>query len=737
MSTGGYPWRMLNTVRSVSSGQVQEYTDEFTGASLGADWTHHGWTVYSVVSAGLPTVGNGYMQVLGTKSLDLRTAAIPSQNASTGSYREASLIAWSAPTASMAYLFLDMDDTTPDPNTASVSVAMEFNDPPRASSLTINHNGQPVAFKSWGIKRPASPPWTSRISIDAGNVVRAYWSSPTIPDLVYSLGSYDPTGSRVGIGLRAPWVGARVFADRFAFRYFAVSGIVPNQALVGSAGGSLYYESTSGTMVRVSSNLTLASDEWLSSAARLEKVYIADHAVKLKNTNGTGSTAGSTLTDTTVSFTDAGVDADDDMLEIISGTGSTVGTYMISSVTDATHLVVTGDMDTGASATAVKYRIVRAPKVFDTATLAITRLTAAGSGGYIPPGCSIVAVYGDRLAWAGDPDLAEAVYMSKIGTVDNYNYGTNLVDQAFVYDPARVAGAPYIGDAVTALIPHLSDYLIIGCKRSIWMQRGDPALGIPPDSISREIGVLSQSAWCYTPENTIVAMTHDGLYLIAPSPGAEPQRLSRDRMPQELVNINPELFDVLVEYDTLRNGVNIFVTPRSEGSTRHFWFGWQLKEFSPESYKGAFEPTAIVSHAISGIGPRRVILGCRDGYLRVHEDAESTDDGENFASNVLIGPLMLGGGGYGEGMLREVVGQLAEDSGPVTMSVRVGDSVESAYAASSRVSYTMRAGKNRTWRPNLRGNACFIELSSDGGAAWAMEQLSIVREALGKQRLLA
>jgi hypothetical protein len=742
MATVGYPWRMLNTVRTITTGQVQEFSEAFNGTSLSAtDWSSTpSWTLYGQTSQGNPTIANGLAQVRADIYNETRCALLVDKNISTESYREVSLGNWYTVSgnAAMAFLMLDMDDSSPDPDVGGIMLNSEYHvqgDNGGVSYLTLTVDGVVVATKSYST-RPPGGTWTLKLSVDGSNVVRGYWSSPAVPDITYSLGTHTATGTRAGFALRASIPGQLITAASFLLRYFDSAGSLPATALVGSNNGIVYYESTNGNMVQVNSDLTTLTDEWISATNRLHQLYIADHGVKSTNTADSATTSVSTLTDTSADFTTDGVDADDDMLEItntdqVVATVEQTGTWPIASFTGTT-ITVTGTLGTG---TAVSYRVMRAPKVFDSEELTLTRLTA--SAGFVPPDCKIAAIFGDRLYLAGDANLPEALYASKIGDPTDFDYGTNLINEAFVYDPARVAGAPYIGDAVTALIPHLDDYLIIGCKRSIWIQRGDPALGAPPEAISREVGILKQSAWCYTPDNTIVAMTQDGLYIIEATPASKPYRVSRDRMPQELVNIDTNTTDVLVEYDTLRNGINIFVTPRNPGPTQHFWFGWQMKEFSPEGYNSDFEPTAITSHSLSAIGPRRVILGCRDGYLRVHEDSAHTDDGENFQSNVLIGPVMLGGDGYHEGMIREVVGQLATDSGPVTMKIRVGDSVESAYNAASRVSYVMSAGKNRTWRPNLRGNACFIELFSEGGEAWAFEQLSIVRERLGKQRLLA
>jgi hypothetical protein len=511
--------------------------------------------------------------------------------------------------------------------------------------------------------------------------------------------------------------------------------------LVESKNGSLFYQSTNGQMIELNTALSLASDRWLSAAARLQSVFIADFATRTQNRAGGASTsagASGQLTDnsTGVNFVTAGVSAIDDMLEITDGTwssGTGEGTYPITTVA-ANVLTISGTIHATATGSAVSYRVVRAPKVFNSTPLTLTRLTA--TVGFVPPGCNIVTACFDRIIWAGDDNLPEAVYFSKVGDPTNYNYGSDTTDQASIFDPARSSGSAYIGDKVTALIPHLSDYLVIGCKRSTYIQRGDPGLGNAPEVVTREVGILGQSAWCYTPEGYIVAMSQDGLYQFAPLPNTAPSKISRDRLPAELTNINTELADILLAYDIANEGIHIFVTPRSPGPTSHWWFGWRTKDFQLDSYASDHEPTAITTHTIDGQGSPAVVLGCRDGFLRVYSDGAVNDDGANFGSFILIGPIALGASGYHDGILREVIGQLALGSGNVTLEVQVGDSVESAFNAAPRDAFTLRAGKNLTHSPRLRGNACFLRLSSTGGTAWAMEQLSIVRESLGKQRLL-
>jgi hypothetical protein len=745
---------LLDVARTLATTTTESFFDGFDGSSMSAaNWTAGGWTLGftrtgatgvlgGVADGGLPVVGGG---VASAPTVGLRTAKLVTQSMSVTSYREVAL-SWRGGAGSNVYVMLDMADSSPNPLTGGyVLVAHKDNDTnPRTAttSLVLFKDGVSVKLKVFPSGVPSGSGgglnYILRLSVDGANVVRCYWSNASVPDFTYQPSSYTAAGGQVGFALERTLDAFICQASWFKVSHSSSAGAQPPHVLVMSKNGLFYYESGNGNMIQLNTALTLASDHWISSAAYLQDVYIADYALRTKSTSGAATTsagASGVLTDTTADFSTDGVDVDDDLLDITGGTwgaGTGTGTYLITAVTAMT-ITISGTINAGAG-TGVSYRVIRAPKKFASGNLTLTRLTA--SAGFVPPGCNIVAVCFDRVIWAGDDDLPEAVYLSKVGDPTNYNYGVDTTDQAHVFDPARASGGPYVGDDVTALIPHLSDYLVIGCKHSIYIQRGDPGYGNVPEVVTREVGIIGQSAWCYTPEGYIVALTQDGLYHFAPTPNTQPQKLSRDRIPEELNNINTDLVHVSLEYGIINEGINIFVTPKEPGPTSHWFFDWRTKSFHRESFPSEMEPTATTTHALGGQGSQLVVLGGRDGYLRVFADDRPDDDGENFESFVLIGPIALGATGYHDGILREVIGQLAADSGDVTLQIQVGDSVESAFNAVPRDAFTLRAGKNLTHSPRLRGNACFLRLSSTGGTAWAMEQLSIVRESLGKQRLL-
>jgi hypothetical protein len=745
MSLAGNPIRLLNTCRTASANTTSVFQDAFGQATIDtAQWTHGGWSLGGSVSDGLPVVQLGYAATDFSPMPNLKTAVLVDKVIAAQGYREVAVI-WHGYPGARIYLMLDMNDTTPDPDVAGYMAVIEYEGTLDTTLIKLYRDGAVV--RTSGIP-PHTIGLTERfvLSIKDTNAVTVRWDGKVAKlEMAYLPPTYTAAGTRTGFAISAESAQVRTTVSQFTHYYSTASGTMPSSALMASSGGSLYYESTNGNMILVNTALTLASDQLLSTARHLERLFIADYALRTHSTSGNATTsagAGGYLEDTSADFTTDGVDVQDDILEILSGTWNGVadaglGTFLISAVT-ATRITVGAAITINANTgSGVTYRVVRAPKVFDSDDQTLTTIVA--SNGFVPAGFTIVTEWLGRLVWSGNPIKQHAILMSKVGEPEDYNYGNDAdgVHVAWAMDPSLSGGSAQLSDRVTALIPHNNDYLVIGCTHSVFIQAGNPAEGNRPEAITNEIGILGHKSWCYTPNQTIVAMTPDGLYEFVPAPNVEPTRMSRERLPEELLAIDMDLYNVTLEYNTPFHGIDILVTPKTADRATHWFFGWATKEFFPMSFPSGFDPTASTTHAVGNVGIRRTILGGRDGYLRVFDENAYDDDGTNFESHVLIGPIMLGGDGYHEGILREVIGQLSTLSGSMLLSYQVGDSIESAYNAAPRGQITLRAGKSLTATPRLRGNACFIRLDGIPGTAWALEQLTLLRERLGKQRLLS
>ena len=613
---------------------------------------------------------------------------------------------------------------------------------------------------------------STQIGSVSGNVIRLVYLGGTLQiflgsanNLAYTVSGLTLSGKRIAFGM---WHGGSTVRDfgieYLNFRTTAAASSVPiaEPALVAASGGIVYYESASGTMTSVDDptpqNTDVASDRLLTSAEAFGKLYIADYKVKAEGTDGVTTGSGATFSFDSATYADwtdiataaaDEIDVDGDMIELLAGgTGVyTPGVYRITSVA-AGDLTLTWALTDPATAPvqsggAIPFRIVRAVKVFDyrlTTTNKLTMLTRQLLG---PPdgltdtqinpplGCTIATIFQERLCLSGDPENPGDIFMSKSGDFTTWQEDTT--DLSAVYGEFSVNTR--INEPVRALIPYLLDYLVIGGVDSIRVLRGNPMRGGIIDTISRSVGIIGPFAWCNTPESILLVMTGDGLYVID-SMAQQAAPISRERLPKEFTGLDTTNNDVQLAFDVRRNGVIIAVTPKTVGRGTYYWFDWSTKSFWPEEYQIDHAPTAMVSYLPSGDSTQKVVFGGRDGYIRTHQETSSDDDGTDFSSQLLIGPLALGGGGYFDGMLRELIPQISSQSNPVNVGVRVGRSIEDAYRAATIPLGTATAGKGLTKRPNLRGNCCFIVIEGADGLPWAYEQMTMVREPLRKQRLI-
>jgi hypothetical protein len=368
-------------------------------------------------------------------------------------------------------------------------------------------------------------------------------------------------------------------------------------------------------------------------------------------------------------------------------------------------------------------------------TGALYSLTTSPGGsvsGTVPTNCSTIAVWRNRLCVVprGDP---QNCLMCRVGDPYNWVYASLPAGTSAVKLNTTGIDSGKLGEPINALVPHSDDYLILGCLNSLFVQRGDPTAGGKIDRLSSEIGIVSAQAFARGPDGETVWLSHDGLFGLPPGVLAYPQSISRERLPDELRDIDVANFRVLMAYDRRNRGFFIGLTPLISGGGTYYWFDWETRAFQRMNFDSSHEPTALAYRNADLPSDQRLLLGCRDGYIRTLERSAPDDDGVELASEALIGPIALGGGGYFDGMLLEIVGQTGRGSADVICEVKTGRSVEDAFHATPIQAGTLLAGKNRTFRPRIRGNACFIRLTSSG--PWSYEMLSMTRQRLGKQRL--
>ena len=445
---------------------------------------------------------------------------------------------------------------------------------------------------------------------------------------------------------------------------------------------------------------------------------------------GTGNlTNGVISSDGSVSdFTSLGIDPEIYVINIVGGTGATIGSHTISSIT-STQIVLSSTA-TGTS-TGASLQAVPGPRRIDPDTRTVSMVPCT-AGTFPASASAIITTYRDRLIWAA----GTVWYMSRVGDPGDYNYAADVTDAGrAVAGVSSDAGMP--GDPITALVPVGYDFLIMFGEQTTWVLRGDPAYGGQLFNLSRKVGCVSPEAWCYGPDGSVFFLSKDGLYVLPSDISGPPQSISDKRMPKELKARDSENYDTALAYDMQSNAVVIFVTPK-DGTTvgSHWWFDVDNNsfwEFRFADYNK--QPIAATSYAGAPTAQRSITVLNPDGYVR--KVGGTTDDGDVIESRIVIGPIRMSQDVSFDGMLSQITTELSSVSSDVTVEIYAGDSSDqvvsdASNSATPSFSRNVSQGRFTTIRPRLRGVYSAIALSSTG--TWATEALIATLATTGRRR---
>lgn len=176
--------------------------------------------------------------------------------------------------------------------------------------------------------------------------------------------------------------------------------------------------------------------------------------------------------------------------------------------------------------------------------------------------------------------------------------------------------------------------------------------------------------------------------------------------------------------------------PSRPSTFTHYWFDWGTKGFWPVDIQSNHEPMRVLAYTSDVPQDNGVLLGCRDGYLRMFRPEYETDEGYEIVSYVAYGPIRAGGDDFRYGAITELTATLGEGSGPVCWYIMSGDSHEEAVEAAPKATGAVVAGRNYTTRPRVSGGSLMLVLAR--GLAyrrWAIETLNAGIMPMGPQRL--
>jgi hypothetical protein len=210
--------------------------------------------------------------------------------------------------------------------------------------------------------------------------------------------------------------------------------------------------------------------------------------------------------------------------------------------------------------------------------------------------------------------------------------------------------------------------------------------------------------------------------------------MSRETLPREFLNLDPNVVTASLEYDINGRGVHIYLTPDSSNARTHWWLDWDRKTFWPVSLDTDHEPTATCAVQGDRIEDSGVILGGRDGTLRRLSDLSEADSGTAFPSYAVVGPFALGPDGM-TGSILVMSAEVAEGSGDVTWATYPALTFEATESADESDTGTFVAGLNASVRPGCGGQAATIKLTGETARSWAIEQIIATIKPTGRRRI--
>ena len=433
-----------------------------------------------------------------------------------------------------------------------------------------------------------------------------------------------------------------------------------------------------------------------------------------------GLTGGTKLA--TVAETTKGINTDVRVSRSTRGkTGRTVtGAFEIASVSTTTITLATSP--NAESVSGIKYRIARTIKVYDPENNKMYPLFQDWLKGSVPTNCTTIAAWRNRLVCV-EASNPQNFKMSRQGDTSDWDYSADDAQRSIV---GSLTAAGQIGEPIVALVPYHHNCLVIGCTSSLWIMTGDPAMGGTARRLDDQIGILGPKSWCLIAGGYMMFMSRDGLYVMPPGCGTAPTSVSRELLPEELINIDTSSKTVTMAYDIRYRGVHLFI---HGGSSTSHWFIDIKTRLEGDKVTAAFWPVSYqADHVASSCHTRRdftsnespVVFGSHDGYLRHLKPSLDEDDGSNaISSHIVFGPFSLGDStGMFEGKLSSICAALGQNSGDVTWSVHVGQTAEDAVDAAARESgtWTGYAGTGLQYRahPKARGSFATVKITSAG-----------------------
>lgn len=371
-------------------------------------------------------------------------------------------------------------------------------------------------------------------------------------------------------------------------------------------------------------------------------------------------------------------------------------------------------------------------RIFDPATLTVSNVvpndagTLPGATAGVAGSCTATLIenHVGRIWLGGVPGEPQNLYASKLNDPLGWLTGQNIPGEAIALSAANTAK---LGQPVVGLLSTGKTRMIVGCTNSMWEIVGDPTLegSLDVSPLVRDFGLIGKDAITMAGEGLVVGLSHHGVFAVPEGGAAQLISPPTIRLAIAREGLMPQVIR-----DVARHGVHLFLTAEAAGVSTHYWLDERLNGLSaavggyfPEQYPNRAGPTC------SCVFRGEVLIGGRDGYIRVFDDAEKDDDGESIVSYAALGVVVQADLTH-DTILESAELILGELTDGVTVTVFEAATPEQAYGVRGDrfIRWSRRFASRRVipLTRKARGGAIVMDVSNAlPGETWVMEACQI------------
>jgi len=156
------------------------------------------------------------------------------------------------------------------------------------------------------------------------------------------------------------------------------------------------------------------------------------------------------------------------------------------------------------------------------------------------------------------------------------------------------------------------------------------------------VGIFDGTSHCFDSDGNLYFWGTGGVYKLARG-AANVENLTASRLPTLIADTgaDPTTYRITMGFDGVRQGIKICITLLADGSSYNYWLDLQTGGMFPDTHADDHGVYSILQYDANDPDYKGLLLGCKDGYVRWHDDDEENDDGTAIDSYITFGPIPL------------------------------------------------------------------------------------------------